>query len=422
MRFLYGMLWYAALPLVLLKLWRRGAKEPGYRQHIGERFGFYKQTIAPHSKIIWLHAVSVGETRAAEPLILALLKNYPDSTILLTHMTASGRATGQTLFGQFGHRVIQSFLPYDTLCMTRRFLSYFRPELGILMETEVWPNLIHQCQRLGVPIMLANARLSEKSLRQGRRLGQLMTQAGQELSLVAAQTDDDADRLKQFGAQQVVVTGSLKFDVPLPDNLLALGKQWREFIGQRSVLLCASTRDGEEQLIIEQYKQLPKNWLLVIVPRHPQRFNDVTDLVKAAQLKTERRSVWLGNKPLSSDTQVLIGDSMGEMVAYYAMSDLAFIGGSLLPLGGQNLIEACAVGVPVLLGPHTFNFEESSRDAIRMGAAVRIQDAQQLMQQVTEFDVDRERLAMMSQAGQRFARAFQGATDKTMQSIKTLIK
>lgn len=422
MRFLYGLLWYIALPLVLLKLWRRGAKEPGYRQHIAERFGFYKQTLTPNQQIIWLHAVSVGETRAAEPLILALLKQYPNSTILLTHMTASGRATGQSLFAPLGNRLIQSFLPYDTMCMTRRFLSYFRPQLGILMETEVWPNLIHQCKQLGIPIMLANARLSEKSLRQGRRLGRLMSEAGEELALVAAQTEDDAERLKQFGAKQIVVTGSLKFDVPLPDNLLALGKQWREFIGQRSVLLCASTRDGEEQLIIEQYKHLPKNWLLVIVPRHPQRFNEVTEQIKAAGLKTERRSVWLGNKPLAFDTQVLIGDSMGEMVAYYAMSDIAFIGGSLLPLGGQNLIEACAVGVPVLLGPHTFNFEESSRDAIRMGAALRIQDAAQLMHQIAELDVDRERLAMMSQAAKRFATAFQGATHKTINSIKTLIQ
>lgn len=422
MRFLYSLLWYMALPLVLIKLWRRGAKEPGYRQHIAERFGFYQQILPTHQRIIWLHAVSVGETRAAEPLILALLKTYPDCTILLTHMTASGRATGQTLFAQLGNRLIQSFLPYDTACMTRRFLSYFRPQLGILMETEVWPNLIHQCQELGIPIMLANARLSEKSLRQGRRLGRLMSDAGHELALVAAQTEDDAERLKQFGAQQIVVTGSLKFDVPLPDNLLALGKQWREFVGQRSVLLCASTRDGEEQLIIEQYNNLPKNWLLVIVPRHPQRFNDVAQQIQAAGLKTERRSVWLGNKPLASDTQVLIGDSMGEMVAYYAMSDMAFIGGSLLPLGGQNLIEACAVGVPVLLGPHTFNFEESSRDAIRMGAGIRIQDAAQLMHQITELDADRERLTMMSQAAKRFAAAFQGATNKTINSIKTLIK
>lgn len=422
MRFLYGLLWTLALPLVMIKLWRRGKKEPGYRQHIGERLGFYSHPLKATQDIIWVHAVSVGETRAAEPLILALLKQYPHDVVLLTHMTASGRATGKALFQQLGDRVIQSFLPYDTLWMAKRFLRYFHPKLGILMETEVWPNLIHQCHLLSVPIMLANARLSEKSLRQGRRLGKLMSQAGQELSLVAAQTEADAERLRQFGAQQVVVTGSLKFDVPLPDALLDLGQQWKQFVGQRPILLCASTRDGEEQLLLDALKTLPADWLVVVVPRHPQRFNDVATLFESAGLKTARRSSWLGNQSLSADTRILIGDSMGEMVAYYGMSDMAFIGGSLLPLGGQNLIEACAVGVPVLLGPHTFNFEESSRDAIRMGAAVRIQDAAQLMHQAMALNADKARLAMMAQSAKRFAQAFQGATHRTMQQIQLLIK
>lgn len=422
MRFLYGLLWYIALPLVLIKLWRRGKKEPGYREHIAERFGCYSHHLKSGQGVIWVHAVSVGETRAAEPLILALLKQYPEDIVLLTHMTASGRATGKALFHQLSDRVIQCFLPYDTPCMTGRFLHYFKPKLGILMETEVWPNMIHQCHQRQIPIMLANARLSEKSLRQGRRLGRLMSQAGQELSLVAAQTEADAERLRQFGAQHIMVTGSLKFDVPLPAALLDLGRQWKDFVGQRSVLLCASTRDGEEQLIIDAYKDLPADWLLVVVPRHPQRFDEVVQLFENAQLTTVRRSAWLGNQPLSQKVQVLVGDSMGEMVAYYAMCDVAFIGGSLLPLGGQNLIEACAVGAPVILGPHTFNFEESSRDAIRMGAAIRVQDAQQLMHQVSVLNEDRARLTMMAQAAKRFAAAYQGATHKTIQCIQTLIK
>lgn len=419
MRLLYSFVWYIALPFVLLRLWIRGKKEPGYRQHIGERLGLYGKHSVTTQRYLWVHAVSVGETRAAEPLITGLLKQYPQHTILLTQMTATGRATGALLFGH-NPRVERCFLPYDTLCMTKRFLQHFRPDIGILMETEVWPNLIHQCHLLHVPIMLANARLSEKSLRQGRRMGSLLTQAGKELSFVAAQTESDAERLRQFGAEQVAVTGSLKFDVPLPASLLALGHEWKKAIGNRPVLLCASTRDGEEALLLEVFDHIPEHWLVVIVPRHPQRFDEVAQLCDAAHLKVQRRSQWQGDV-LGDDVRVMLGDSMGEMVAYYALADLSFIGGSLLPLGGQNLIEACAVGSPVLLGPHTFNFDESSRNAIRLGAAVRVQNNMELVHAARDIIDNPERLAMMAQAAKRFATAYQGATHKTIALIGRIV-
>lgn len=251
MRLLYTLAWWLALPLVLARLWLRGRQEPGYRQHWGERLGFYPRQLAPAPATLWLHAVSVGETRAAEPLIDALLAAWPDSRIVLTHMTPTGRATGKTLFAKHGARLVQSYLPYDTGAMPARFIRHFAPRICILMETEVWPNLIHQCNRYKVPVVLANARLSQRSLGKAQRLGKLITDAARGITLVAAQTQDDAERVRVLGVQNVVVTGSIKFDVVVPAAALATGAALRAAIGARPVLLCASTREGEEQLLLE---------------------------------------------------------------------------------------------------------------------------------------------------------------------------
>ncbi|MGB7479772.1 MAG: 3-deoxy-D-manno-octulosonic acid transferase, partial [Burkholderiaceae bacterium] len=280
-RFLYSIAWWLALPLVLARLWRRGRAEPGYRNHLGERFGFYPP-LPTDAPLIWLHAVSVGETRAAEPLVAALLAAYPRHRILLTHMTATGRATGAALFARHGERVLQSWLPYDTGWMTRRFLAHFAPRLGLLMETEVWPNLLAQCARRRLPVALVNARLSQRSLARGLRLPALFGEAAANLALVAAQTDADAERIAQLGARHVQVTGSLKFDVAPPDDTVARGAVLRQKFGARPVLLCASTRDGEEALILAALRQSGAalgDALLVLVPRHPQRFDEA-----AAQL------------------------------------------------------------------------------------------------------------------------------------------
>lgn len=420
MRFLYSLAWWLALPLVLARLWSRGRKESGYRQHLGERLGFYKGS-TPASCLIWVHAVSVGETRAAEPLIDALLRAYPEHAILLTHMTPTGRATGKSLFAKHGARVAQSYLPYDTGWMVGRFLRHFAPRICILMETEVWPNVMAQCTRRRVPVALVNARLSERSLAKAQRLSALMSEAAHAFSCVAAQTDADARRLRSVGAPNVRVTGSIKFDVAPDENMLTRGARLRAQIGTRPVLLCASTREGEEALILEALPTAALNdALVVIVPRHPQRFDEVARLVQAQGLSLCRRSA-LGEGAVGPDVRVLLGDSMGEMFAYYAACDLAFIGGSLLPLGGQNLIEACAVGKPVLIGPHTFNFATVSEDAIAAGAALRVADAGEMLNEAARLlRAEHARLAMGVNA-EAFARQHRGATERTMALLKPLL-
>lgn len=423
MQSIYSLIWWLGLPVVLVRLWLRGKKEPGYRAHIGERLGFYRQlsAMSTRPRIIWVHAVSVGETRAAQPLIDALLAAYPVHTILLTHMTATGRQTGHDVFISQGRRVIQSFLPYDTQWMTGRFLRYFKPELCILMETEVWPNMMAQCARQGVPVMLANARLSERSLQRGLRLGTIMQQAAQRLQCVAAQTDADAGRLKQFGAKNIHVTGSLKFDVRPAQPLMGVGIGWRRQIGERPILLCASTREGEEKLILDALAKHTPDWLTIIVPRHPQRFDEVEQLVKDAGFNVIRRSQ-IGDAPIGKEVDVLLGDSMGEMVAYYAASDVAFIGGSLLPLGGQNMIEACMLGRPVLLGEHTFNFLTISNDAVKAGAALRVANADDLIAQAGRLLQDEAERNTMAGQARAFAKQHQGATQRTMALVETMIQ
>ncbi|MBV8666494.1 MAG: lipid IV(A) 3-deoxy-D-manno-octulosonic acid transferase [Burkholderiaceae bacterium] len=415
MRTLYSLLWWLALPIVLMRLWWRGLREPGYRRHWGERLGFYGASpTSGRQPVIWVHAVSVGETRAAEPLIDALLQAYPEHVILLTHMTPTGRATGQALFTTYAPRVQQCYLPYDIGVMVRRFLDHFHPSLCVLIETEVWPNVMAQCARHRVPVVLVNARLSERSLAKGKRMAALMTEAAQALDCVAAQTGADADRLAQLGARNVQVTGSIKFDVTPPTEALVAGAELRRQFGRRRVLLCASTRDGEEALILDALARTHAgDILLILVPRHPQRFDEVARMLAGRGVSMARRSALNGTQ-LADNVQVLLGDSMGEMFAYYAACDVAFIGGSLLPLGGQNLIEACALGKPVLLGPHTFNFAAASEDAIAAGAALRVTDADAMLHAALRLlHADGERVAMGNSALD-FAEQHRGAAQRTM--------
>ncbi|PCE25185.1 3-deoxy-D-manno-octulosonic acid transferase [Paraburkholderia acidicola] len=430
LRPIYNALWWIVAPLAVLRLLIRSRRERGYREHIGERFGYAPGRLPEDdAPLIWVHAVSVGETRAAQPLIDALLQARPDARILLTHMTPSGRATGEQIFGD---RVLRSFLPYDMPGAIRRFLRTWRPSLGLVMETEVWPALIDECRRADVPLVLTNARMSARSYRRAAKFGRATREVFGGFSRVLAQSPSDAERLTALGARNVAVLGNLKFDMAAPPELAVRGRAWRAAIGTRPVWVAASTREGEEELVLQAFAALAvEDALLILVPRHPQRFDEVAALVAKKGLRCERRSAWApdsavmaGRTPGSSlpaDVTVLLGDSMGELAAYYAASDLAFIGGSLLPLGGQNLIEACAVGVPVLIGPHVFNFTQATADAVAVGAAVQVQDPADLARVLRELFVDRPRRTAMGAAASAFAARHRGATARTVDVLTTLL-
>ena len=411
-RFGYTLLLYAMLPYALAHLAWRARRQPAYFEHFAERFGRYRVRVA--QPLIWVHAVSLGETRAAEPLIRALQSRYPQHHVLLTHMTPTGRETGIALFGD---GVARCYLPYDFPGCVARFLDHFRPCCGVVLETEIWPNLIHACRVRGVPLYLVNARLSERSYLKYRRFGGLTAASLSELSGIAAQSSPDAERLKALGAREVAVTGSLKFDIAPDTALVAQGSAWRAAWGNaRPVLLCASTREGEEALLLDALQGIDDPALLtVIVPRHPQRFDEVAALIERAGIEYQRRSA---DRPVSASTRILLGDSMGEMFGYYAACDIAIIGGSLLPFGAQNLIEACAVGRPVVIGPHTYNFAEATQLALEAGAAVQVADARGALATARELLRDGVRMKRMAQAGLAFARGHQGATARTVDLIR----
>ena len=404
---------YLALPFVPLKLLWRGIKQPAYLRHWPERFGFYNTTVI--KPVIWLHCVSVGETRAAEPLIKALQTTYPNHQILLTHGTPTGRETSAALFEDSVQRV---YLPYDLPFAVNHFLNHFKPTIGLLMETELWFNLIAACKQREIPLLLLNARLSEKSAKGYSKLGKLVSESLQSLSAIAAQTIEDLTRLQTLGANNISVAGNLKFDVKPPADAADKGLQLRKLFGsERTIFLAASTREGEEKLILEAVKNL--EILTVIVPRHPQRFNEVESIIQSAGFTYQRRSNLVG--PVDSNIQVILGDSMGELFTYYAACDFTFIGGSLLNYGGQNLIEAANMGKPILIGTHTFNFAEASNNAIKEGAAIRIKDTAELRDQILYLLHNAPKREKMQQAGLRFSEASTGATIRLMKLIADYI-
>jgi 3-deoxy-D-manno-octulosonic-acid transferase len=411
MHALYSLMWWCAQPLLPLRLWWRGRKEPGYREAIGERYGRYAGA-RPAGDIVWIHAVSAGETRAAAPLVERVLRERPGVRVLLTAMTATGREAGRALFGE---RVVQAWLPYDVPSAVARFVAHFAPVAGIVMETEVWPNLIDACARRRVPVYLVNARLSARSAAGYARLGTLARRAFAGFAGVAAQTAADAARLAALGARDPQVFGNLKFDIDVPPSQQALAARFRARFGTRPVLVVASTRDGEEALVVEalQATPLPRAALTVIVPRHPQRFDAVASLLAARGVAFRRRSDGGGDADVPPDVAFVLGDSMGEMAAYYGAADVAFVGGSLLPLGGQNLIEPIAQGVPTLVGPHTFNFAEVAAQAVAAGAALRVADARALVAQAAALLGDDARRAAMRERALAFHAAHRGATERT---------
>jgi len=400
LRFLYTLLLRLALPLILLRLWWRGRREPGYRKDVAERLGIY--AIQPHEKLLWIHAVSVGEARAAEPLVRGLQKMLPDHGVLMTCTTAAGR---ETLRQVYGDRIQVSYLPYDFPETVQSFLGYFKPRLAVLMETEIWPNLLEACAGGGVPVLLANARLSERSARRYGRWSALAKPALRRLSAVCAQSAADARRLQALGAREVEVTGNLKFDVNPDEAQLAAGRAWRQKLG-RPVLLLASTREGEEQLLLNEINLLnasENSPLVVVVPRHPQRFDEVAPLADARRSRQEFPD---------EKVKIYLGDTMGEMAFYFASCDVALIGGSLAPLGGQNLIEALAAGAPVVVGPHMFNFAQATRLALKAGAALQVEDAAAAIRESLKLIDDAARRKTMADAGRVLHEAHRGATGK----------
>jgi 3-deoxy-D-manno-octulosonic-acid transferase len=409
-RLTYTLLWWLALPFLPLRLWWRGRREPGYRAHVGERFGRYRGAArGVGNDVLWIHAVSVGETRAVAPLIERLERDHPRMTILLTHMTATGREAGRVLFG---HRVVQAWLPYDIPFAVKRFLAHFHPRAGLLVETELWPNLAAAAAQRNMPLLLINARLSARSARGYARIAPLAIPLVRTLSAIAAQTPEDAARLRALGAAEVFVTGNLKFDVAIPRQMRERGRLLRERFGvDRPVMLLASTRDGEEPLLLDALARatLPPDTLVVIVPRHPQRFDAVAAMLDARGLRHVRRTA---NCIVPNDVAVVLGDTMGELFAYYVAADVAFVGGSLLPLGGQNLIEPIAAGVPTLIGPHTFNFMQASNAAVAAGAARRINDADELWAVAHRLLSDAPSRERMQASAETFVAAHRGAVDR----------
>ena len=408
---LYSLLVMGAQPFLRRKLRRRGVVEPGYLHAVGERFGQYATPAQPGA--VWIHAVSLGETRAAAVLVDQLRKLQPGVRILLTHGTSTGRAEGERLLRDGD---LQAWLPWDTPRAVRRFLNHFQPSVGVLMETEVWPNLVAQCNARGLPLVLANARLSDKSLTQARRLSRLSRPAYASLAAVWAQTEGDAQRLAQAGATVKGVFGNVKFDAEPDPAQLAQGRAWRAGM-QAPVVMFASSREGEEAdffRILQAHVSLARSARWLVVPRHPQRFDEVAVLAAQHGFTVSRRSHW-GAQPEAAE--VWIGDSLGEMALYYGLADVALLGGSFAPLGGQNLIEAAACRCPIVMGPHTFNFSEAAQLAQAAGAALRVQTLEEGVLAAVALAADPARHADAAQAAQQFAAAHQGAANRTAQAV-----
>ncbi|WP_024674254.1 lipid IV(A) 3-deoxy-D-manno-octulosonic acid transferase [Pseudomonas syringae] len=421
-RTLYTVLFHLGLPLVALRLWLRARKAPAYRQRIGERFA--RGLPAMQHGGVWVHAVSVGESIAAAPMIRALLAQYPQLPITVTCMTPTGSERIKALFAS-EPRIQHCYLPYDLPWAAGRFLDHVQPRLGIIMETELWPNHIHQCARRGIPVVLANARLSERSARGYARFARLTRPMLSAMAWFAVQTEAEAQRFRDLGARPecVTVTGSIKFDLSIDPQLLEraaqLREQWRA--AQRPVWIAASTHAGEDESVLSAHRTLLTSHpdaLLILVPRHPERFDSVHALCQQQDFATVRRST---AQPVTPDASVLLGDTMGELLFLYALADIAFVGGSLVPNGGHNLLEPAALAKPILSGPHLFNFLEIAAKLRNAGALEEVSDATTLAAVVQRL-IDQPELARgMAEAGLAVMKANQGALQRLLDGIGRLI-
>ena len=448
---LYSLLMWLVQPLLRRKMVRRARQEPGYGMAIDERFGRYRQSAEQQSELVWLHAVSLGETRTAGILLNTLRQTQPGLRLLLTHGTATGRAAGQSLLRSGD---VQVWQPWDSQAAVARFLNHFKPRLGLLMETEVWPALLAAAQQRHVPMVLVNARLSEKSLVQALRVSPLALPAYGALAVVLAQTPADAARFAELGVNAQVV-GNLKFDAAPDPGQLARGAAWRRAI-KAPVVMFASSREGEENEFFEQIAALAQTFTarvainsgliesddvfavkppaerlvtqitrVLVVPRHPQRFDEVAALAAQHGLLVSRRSQWPDAGPAGSPeamaADIWLGDSLGEMALYYAQADVALLGGSFAPLGGQNLIEAAACACPVVMGPHTFNFEEAADQSEAAGAAQRVPDMAHAVAAAFTLVNNNAARQLASAAGIVFAASSQGATERTVRALQPFL-
>ena len=424
----YDVLWLVILPLAVIRLFWKSRRQPTYACYISERLSWYTTAVGAFVKTrpIWVHAVSVGETRAAEPLIKALLAR--GEYVVLTHMTPTGRATGTHLYAdaiQSG-RLLQLYLPYDFSWLVRNFYRVIRPKFGLVMETEAWPRLLMEACRQQLPLILVNARLSEKSFRNFSKYGFLAKFLMACFYKILAQTPLDADRFKQLGCNHVSVSGNLKFDVRPNEDLMREATGFKRLLGHDLTIFCAaSTREGEETIILSAWQKfLERNpgfastARLLIVPRHPERFDEVAELIRTKFLMARKSQAT--SKELADafrDGSVVLGDTMGQMTFYYALCDVVVMGGSLAPLGGQNFIEACAMGRPILLGRHTFNFQQAAIDAIEMGAALRVEDEGQLIQAMGQLMSDLPLYERMSASALDYSLAHTGAINRILEEL-----
>lgn len=426
-RLLYTLLIYLCLPLILLRLLWRGGRAPAYRRRWGERFGFVER-LADAQPVIWVHSVSVGETIAAAPMIRRLQKKYPDATLLVTTMTPTGSAQVKKIFG---NRVEHCYAPYDMPDAIARFLRRTHPAILVIMETELWPNLIHACHQRAIPAVLANARLSAKSAAGYAKVGRLSRPMLRELTAIAAQTKADGERFIQLGVSNTAleITGNIKFDLQLDaalrEKAALLKKQWQGS-SPRPVFLAASTHRGEDEIVLDAYSQVLEqrpDLLLVLVPRHPERFDEVAALCRERDYCLQRRSETGpgDSRQLESSVQILLGDTMGELLSFCGASDFTFVGGSLVDVGGHNLIEPAAWGVPVLSGPHLFNFTEVGRLLIEAGGLAISATATELAEQVVALLVDTDLHQQMSSAALAVTEANRGALDRLTKLLENQI-
>lgn len=415
MRKLYTLLLYLLAPLVIVRLAWRSIRAPDYRRRWPERFGAIEPTLG--ERVIWIHAVSVGEVQAAEPVVHALLEQRPDYSVLITTVTPTGSARVTALFG---NDVAHVYAPYDLPGAVSRFLERVRPQLAVIMETELWPNLFHACQCRSVPLLLVNARLSERSVAGYRRVRSLAGQTLSAVTEIAAQSELDAGRFRSLGADEhsITVTGNLKFEQRTPPSLLERAEVLRRDWGVgRTVWVAGSTHEGEDELLLDVFRQLREQFsdcLLVLVPRHPERFESVAELCRQRHYNTLLRSEGV---PCTPATEVFVGDSMGELSLFYAASDVAFVGGSLVRHGGHNLLEPAALGVPVVTGPHVFNFVEICELLQQAGACERVEDTGGLLRTLSLWLEDANERHRVGQCGREVVEKNRGALQSLMAMI-----